>query len=139
MKKLLTLFAVILFVVACNAQPNTYTTYEAGIVNPVEGKTYLFFKEIKTDTTLTASLKDSMDYLDPNVSGLIQPLTNYRTVGDTLFGRYSVKDVEEKRFVKGGLVQVDNNSTKYSSMTVTYWMPLDSLEKRPGFFMRKVK
>ena len=139
MKKLLTLFAVILFVVACNAQPNATSTYEVGIVNPVVGKTYVFFKDVKTDTT-TSLLQNNMDYLTPvNASSLIQTLTNFKTVGDTLFGEFTLLDAIEKRFIKGGLIQKDNGTNKYSGMTVTYWMPLDRLEQRPGFFMRKKK
>lgn len=138
MKYLLTLFAVVTFIVACNAQPNSTSTYEVGIVNPLANKTYIFFKDVKTDTA-TSQLINNMDYLSPNVSGLITPLTNFRTVGDTLIGEYTLADVDFKRFVKGGLVQKDNSTNKYSGMTVTYWSVMDQLEQRPGFFMRKKK
>lgn len=138
MKTILTLFAVITFIVACNAQPNSTSTYEVGIVNPLANKTYIFFKDVKTDTS-TSQLVNNMDYLSPNVSGLITPLTNFRTVGDTLIGEYTLADVDYKRFIKGGLVQKDNSTNKYSGMTVTFWSVMDQLEQRPGFFMRKKK
>lgn len=139
MKKILTLLAVIAFVVACNAQPNSSSTYEVGIVNPVIGKTYVFFKEVKTDTS-TSRLLNNMDYLTPdNVSGLIQTLSNFHSSGDTTIGEFTLPDAVEKRYIKGGLIQRDNGTNKYSGMTVTFWMSLDQLEKRPGFFMRKKK
>lgn len=139
MKKILTLFAVIAFIVACNAQPNSTSTYEVGIVNPVIAKTYVFFKEVKTDTS-TSRLQNNMDYLAPdNVSGLIQTLSNFHTSGDTIIGEFTLPDAVEKRYIKGGLIQKDNLSLKYSGMTITFWMPLDQLEQRPGFFMRKKK
>lgn len=133
--------SILLFVVltvACNAQPNSTSTYEVGIVNPLANKTYIFFKEVKTDSA-TSLLVNNMDYLSPNVSGLITPLTNFRTIGDTLFGEFAFPDAVQKRFLKCGLVQTDNVSTKYSGMTVTYWFTLDQLEQRPGFFVRKKK
>lgn len=137
MKKILVLLTMaVLLTVACNAQPNSTSTYEVGIVNPVAGKTYVFFKEVKTDSA-SSQLVNNMDYLNPNVSSLITPLTNFRTVGDTLLGDFTVPDAVEKRYIKGGLIQRDNGSLKYSGMTVTYWMQLDQLEQRPGFFMRK--
>lgn len=132
---------VLLFVVltvACNAQPNATSTYEVGIVNPLAGKTYLFFADIKTDTS-TTQLVNNMDYLSPNVSSLLKTLTNFRTVGDTTFGEFTLNDVDYKRFIKGGLVQKDTATNKYSGMTVTFWSLMDQLEKRPGFFMRKKK
>lgn len=139
MKKILTFLAVIAFVVACNAQPNATSTYEVGIVDPVIGKTYVFFKEVKTDTS-TSRLLNNMDYLTPdNVSGLIQTLSNFHSSGDTTIGEFTLPDAVEKRYIKGGLIQRDNGTNKYSGMTVTFWMPLDQLEKRPGFFMRKKK
>lgn len=139
MIKLFALLAmVVLLTVACNAQPNSTSTYEVGIVNPLANKTYIFFKEVKTDTA-SSQLVSNMDYLSPNVSALITVLTNFRTVGDTLFGEYTLADADYKRFIKGGLVQKDNATNKYSGMTVTFWSLMDQLEKRPGFFMRKKK
>jgi len=140
MKKIFAI-CVLLFVVltvACNAQPNSTSTYEVGIVNPDIDKTYIFFKEVKTDSA-SSQLLVNMDYLDPNVSPLITVLTNFRSVGDTTFGEFTLPDVEYKRFIKGGLVQKDNTTLKYSGMTVTYWFVMDQLEKRPGFFMREKK
>lgn len=138
MKYLLTILAIVFMIVACNAQPNSTSTYEVGIVNPLANKTYIFFKEVKTDSA-TSQLVNNMDYLVPNVSSLITPLTNFRTVGDTLIGEYTLADAEYERFIKGGLVQKDNATNKYSGMTVTFWSVMDQLEKRPGFFMRKKK
>ena len=133
----LLLIAEVSFYGSC--QPNSTSTYEVGMVNPQAGKTYIFFKEVKTDT-VTSQLKFNMDYLTPvNVSSLIQTLTNFRTVADTMFGEFTIVDAVEKRFIKCGLVQKDDDTNKYSGMTVTFWDPLDRLEQRPGFFIRKKK
>jgi len=80
-----------------------------------------------------------MDYLNPNVSSYITTLTNFTTVGDTLFGEFQIPDLEQLQFIKGALVQVNDITTKYSAMTVTYWVESDMVEPRAGFFMRKVK
>jgi len=126
----------ITFVGSC--QPNSTSTYEVGIVNPLQNKTYNYFADIKTDS-LSSQLVNNMDYLSPNVSSLIKTLTNFRTVGDTLFGEFTVADVTAKRYIKSGLVQKDNITNKYSGMTVTYWSVMDVIESPPGFFVRKKK
>lgn len=137
MKHFLTILFVLGFVVACNGQPNTQTTFEVGIVNPQPEKTYLFFAELKQDTS-TSQLVDGMDYLSPNVSGLIKSLTNTHTVGDTLFGEIQFSDKTYRQFLKGGLVQVNNINLKYSAMKVSYWIELDMIEpNQAGFFIRK--
>lgn len=141
--KLLTIFLTILFVlgfvVACNGQPNTQTTFEVGIVNPQPEKTYLFFAEVKQDTSIS-QLVDGMDYLSPDVSGLVRSLANVHTVGDTLFGEIEFPDRTYPQFLKGGLVQVNNISLKYSAMKVSNWLALDMVESmQAGFFVRKKK
>lgn len=126
----------ITFIGSC--QPNSTSTYDVGIVNPLANKTYTLFKDIKTDTTVNVRLLNNMDYLSPdNVSSLIQPLTNFRTVADTLFGEFTIPDATAKRWIQFGLVQRDNIRNKYSGMTVTFWSSMDQLEQRPGFFIRK--
>jgi len=125
--------------VAMQCQPNTQTTVEVGIVNPQPNKTYIFFSDIQLDSTITSALVDGMDYLNPNVSSYITTLTNFTTVGDTLFGEFQIPDLEQLQFIKGALVQVNDITTKYSAMTVTYWVESDMVEPRAGFFMRKVK
>lgn len=138
MKKVI-LFALLLvisitFVGSC--QPNTSSVYEVGIVNPLAGKSYIYFTDVKIDS-LSSVLVSNMDYLSPNVSGNIRTLSNFRTVGDTLFGDFTIADVAFQRFIKHGLVQKDNVTGKYSGMTVTFWGKLDVLEKNPAFFIRK--
>lgn len=130
------IFITIALTISCNAQPNSTSNYEVGIINPEQNKTYIFFKEVKTDS-LTSQLVANMDYLNPNVTGLITPLTNFRTIGDTLFGDFSLADVDYQRFIKAGLVKRNNTTNKYSGMTVTFWAVMDMLEPRPGFFIRK--
>lgn len=137
MKILAILFAVVIIAIACNGQTNSVSNYEVGIINPVQGKTYIYFKEIKTDTNSVSQLQENMDYLSPNVSSLIQTLTNFRTIGDTLFGDFSVNDTDFKRFLKSGLVQKDNVNGKYSAMATTYWEAMEQLETKPAFFVRK--
>jgi diphthamide synthase subunit DPH2 len=118
-------------------QPNTKTTIEIGIVNPQPEKTYIFFAEIKQDST-TSQLADGMDYLSPNVSSLIKTLTNIHTVADTTFGEIKINDQTHQQFIKAGLVQVDDSSLKYSAMKTTYWVELDMIEPmQAGFFIRK--
>lgn len=118
------------------AQPNTTSTVEYGIVNPVQGKTYLTFKEISTDTSIN-TLRSGMDYitLPPGYQFTLQ---NQHTVGDTLFGETQpIPDATDQRYFKAGIVQKDNTSGKYSAMTATYWIPLDRVEaQQAGFFIR---
>ena len=131
---------VLLFgaILSCDAQVDAKTPYEVGVINPVEGKTYLFFKDIKTDTSVASVLTDNVDYLTPvNLSAYIQELVNYKTVGDTLFGYFVMSDTEAQEYIKAGLVQKDITNNKYSGMTVTGWMSMNVLEKRPAFFIRK--
>lgn len=139
MKFIMFIFSIIVLIsmIAC-AQPNTTTTYQVGIVNPLADRTYLYFNEIKTDTSLSR-LTESMDYLSPNVSDLIKPLNNFSVVGDTLFGEFTIADSEIKRFIKHGLVSKNNNTIKYSAMSTTYWSLMDMLEAKPTFFVRKKK
>lgn len=134
------IFLITLFALSnIHCQPNTKTTFELGIVNPSSSKNYTLFGEIKTDTS-TSRLIDGMDYLSPNVSDLIIALTNQRMVGDTLIGEYSIPDLTNKRFFKGGIVQADKISLKYSAMTTSYWFGIDTVEPKPaGFFVRRKK
>lgn len=137
MKKLLLMIASIILIAELGcAQPNTSTTVEYGIVNPVPGKTYLAFKEVSVDTSIN-TLVQGMDYaaLPP---GYEFTLLNQHTVGDTLFGETPpIPDDTAQVYFKAGLVQQDNTTTKYSAMTVTYWIPLDRVEAmRAGFFIR---
>lgn len=137
MKTLLTLFTIIILAIACKAQPNTSTTIEVGIVNPLQDKTYKVFMETSTAQG-TSRLQDGMDYLDPNVNDLSVTLKNYHTVGDTLFGEIYFQDQTVIRYVKAGLVQVNNLNQKYSAMRVTNWVELDTIEPNAaGFFIRK--
>lgn len=136
MKYSLILIILVIITITCSAQPNSSTTYEVGIVNPIPNKTYSFFKEIKTDTNGVAVLQENMDYFYLD-STYRQPLINFKTIGDTLFGEFMVADAVETRYIKGGLVQTDNGTNKYSGMSVTFWEAMDRLEKKPGFFMRK--
>ena len=66
MKKLLTLFAVILFVVACNAQPKT--DYEIATPTIAGVTQYHFFLEKKSASPY--KLTEDMDYLSPDVTTL---------------------------------------------------------------------
>ena len=133
----LTTLFVLGFVIACNGQPNTKTTFELGIVQPLSTKNYVLFGEIKQDTT-TSRLIDNMDYLNPNVSDLIITLQNQHMVGDTLIGEFAIQDQATKRFFKGGIVQSDKISLKYSAMTTSFWFGIDTIEPKPaGFFVRR--
>ncbi len=135
----LLIIAILSFVaVNIHCQPNTWTTVEVGIVNPQPQKTYLFFSDLKADSTQASVLIDGMDYLNPNVSDKITTLSNFQTIGDTLFGRFQIQDQEFFQYLKGGLVQVNDITTKYSAMTVTYWLETDMVEPRAGFFIRKI-
>ncbi len=79
-----------------------------------------------------------MDYLSPDVSDLIATLTNRYFIADTLFGEVEYTDLTFERFVKGGLVQVDNATNKYSAMRTSYWTYLDMTEpNNAGFFIRR--
>lgn len=137
MKGILTSFFIILIAVSCLGQPNTSTTLEVGIINPQPEKSYKVFFEIKNDS-LPGQLQEGMDYLNPDVSGLLIQLENQHTSGDTLFGEKTYQDLDHIRYLKAGLVQVDNQSQKYSAMKVSQWVPLDQIEpNQAGFFIRK--
>lgn len=141
MKNLLTVLLITFaFVVGCNGQPNTTTTFEIGIVNPAAGKTYKVFAELKTDS-LSSRLNDGMDYLDPDdVTDLdiTLSITNWRTVGDTLFGDVEFLDQTDTTFIKAGLVQVDDGTLKYSAMLTSFWSWLDTVEAMNAtFFIRR--
>ena len=140
MQKILLIVSIMLLALtAVQCQPNTKTTFELGIVNPSISKNYTLFGEIKTDTT-TSRLIDGMDYLSPNVSDLIITLTNQRMLGDTLIGEYSIPDLTNKKFFKGGIIQADKISLKYSALTTSYWFGIDTIEPKPaGFFVRRKK
>ena len=133
----LTTFFVLGFVIACNGQPNTRTTFELGIVHPLSSKNYVLFGEVEQDTS-TSRLIDGMDYLSPDVSDLVITLVNQRMVGDTLLGEFSIQDMTVKRYFKGGIVQSDKVTLKYSAMTTSYWFDIDTIEPKPaGFFVRR--
>jgi len=137
MKRILVSIIFLMVAVMCNGQPNTSTTIEVGIVDPQPDKHYEVFLEVKSDS-LTSQLIDGVDYLDPDVSALIVTLTNIHTVADTLLGEVTYQDLTYERFVKGGLVQVDNSTMKYSAMRVSYWTWLDMVEpNNAGFFIRR--
>lgn len=137
MKKVILAVFVILAALQCNGQPNTSTTLEVGVVNPQPGKHYLTFIEIKNDSSST-QLQDGMDYLAPDVSSLLTALNNIHTSADTLFGEITFQDLDHPRYLKGGSVQVDNVSLKYSGMKVLGWIGLDQIEAyQAGFFIRK--
>ena len=137
MRKLLLVLTILLMVVNVHCQPNTKTTFELGIVNPLTTKNYTLFGEIKQDTT-SSRLIDNMDYLNPNVSDLIITLQNQHMVGDTLIGEFAIQDLTNKRYFKGGIVQSDKISLKYSAMTTSYWFGIDTIEPKPaGFFVRR--
>ena len=140
MKQFLSIIiTAVLLVISCNGQPNTQTTIEVGIINPVGGKTYVVFSEIDTDTT-SSSLVEGMDYLNPDVSDLIVTLQNQSTVGDTLWGELVFNDQTFVRFIKCGLVQVDDFNMKYSAMKTSWWVDLDVIEpNQAGFIIRKKK
>ena len=136
-RTLLVIALMAFLVVNIHCQPNTKTTVEVGIVNPQPQKTYRFFSDVQLDSTITSALVDGMDYLSPNVSSYITGLTNFHSEGDTLFGEFEIPDLEQPQYIKGGLVQVNDITTKYSAMTVTPWIESDMIEPRAGFFMRK--
>jgi hypothetical protein len=138
MKQFFTIiFTTVLLIISCNGQPNTSTTIEVGIINPATGKTYLTFSEVDTDTS-TSVLTEGMDYLNPDVSDLIVTLQNQSTVGDTLWGELQYDDQTYIRFIKCGLVQVDDFNQKYSAMKTSWWVDLDVIEpNQAGFIIRK--
>lgn len=137
MKKILASIIFLFVAVMCNGQPNTSTIIEVGIVTPQPDKTYLLFVEVNTDT-LSARLFDDMDYLNPDVSDLIINILTWTMVGDTLFGEIVYPDLTFIRFVKGGLVQVNDFNQKYSAMRTSYWTDLDAVEPNAaGFIFRR--
>lgn len=136
-KSILLLFVLsMLMIGSCTAQPSGTTTYEVGIIQPTTNTTYLFFVDIQPSTT-TSRLTENMDYLSPDVSDLMTTLHNYKTIGDTLFGEFTLNLTTDKRFLKAGLVQKNNSTNRYSGMTVSNWLALDQLEPQPAFFIRK--
>jgi len=137
MKKIFITLIIIGLAVMCNGQPNTSTIIDVGIVNPQPDKTYLVFAELKPDS-LSARLVDGMDYLVPNVSDLMLTISSWTLIGDTLFGEIIYNDLTYLRFVKGGLVQVNDFNNKYSAMAVSYWNELDMVEPNAaGFIFRR--
>jgi len=136
MKKIFVVMFILL-AIACNGQPNTSTIIDVGIVNPQPDKTYLVFAELKPDT-LSSRLVDGMDYLAPDVSDLMLTISSWTLIGDTLFGEVIYNDLTYVRFVKGGLVQVNDFNNKYSAMAVSFWNELDMVEPNAaGFIFRK--
>jgi len=105
MKKILTLFAVILFVVACNAQPKT--DYE--IATPaVAGVTqYHFFLEKKSASPY--KLAEDMDYLSPDVTTL--------KIGVSSSSVWTVNLSNDGAEYRVGVV-LENASGYYSGMSV---------------------
>lgn len=122
-----TLALVLLFIVACNGQPNTDTKVRVGIVSSQLDKSFLVFAEAKADSN-SSVLIDGMDYLDPDVSSYIVPLENVYQSGDTTWGFITYPDQPFERFVIGGLVQVNDLNNKYSAMARSYWLALDTVE-----------
>ena len=139
MKTILIIVFFILVTVVCNGQPNTSTIIQIGIVDMQLGKDYRVFTEINEDSTLSR-LIDGMDYLNPDVSDLdiTDQLTNPYIIADTTFWDYEYSDIIVPRYAKGGLVQVDLETLKYSSMTASYWIVTDSIEPNAaGFIFRR--
>ena len=129
----------VLSVITCNGQPNTVSTVQVGIVDPQPGKLYKLFVEIKNDSA-TSRLTDGMDFMNPNVSDLEKSITNWTTIGDTLFGTFTVPDQTYIRYAIGGLVQVNGETLKYSEMAVSDWIKLDMIEPNAaGFIFRRKK
>jgi hypothetical protein len=138
--KTLSIFFIMLFAVSSiHCQPNTKTIIEVGIVNPAVGKTYIFFAEIKQDSS-SSVLVNGMDYKSPDVSNLIRTLTNIHTVADTMFGEIQINDQTYKQYMKPGLVQFNPITQKYSAMKTAFWVATDTIEPmQAGFFVRKKK
>lgn len=118
---------VLLFIVACNGQPNTDTKVKVGIVSSQPDKSFLVFAEARADS-FSSVLVDGMDYLNPDVSSYIVPLENVSQNGDTTWGFITYPDQTYERFVVGGLVQVNDLNNKYSAMARSYWLALDTIE-----------
>ena len=121
---------------SCTSQSSRTITYEVGIIKPTTNTTYLFFVDIQT-SIFTFRLAENMDYLSPDVSDLMVALRIYKTIGDTLFGEFTVNLTTDKKFLKVGLVQKNNSTNRYSEMMVSNWLELDQLEPPPAFFIRK--
>lgn len=139
MLMILTLFMFVFLAVGC-CQPNTTTTMQVGIVNMQPDKDYLVFAEIVEDTLPGSRLVDSMDYMNPNVSDLdiTSQLTNPYIDADTTFWDYEYPDITVPQFAKGGLVQVNKETVKYSAMRVSGWVETDSVEPNAaGFIFRR--
>jgi len=127
MKTLLGTIVFILLAIACNGQPNTVSTIKVGIVNTQLDKSFLVFADIQDDSS-SSVLVDGIDYLDPDISGKIVILENVTQSGDTTWGYIEYPDQPTPRFAKGGLVQVNDINNKYSAMTASYWIELDTIE-----------
>jgi len=125
--KILTVALLFFFAAYCNGQPNTVSTIKVGIVNTQLDKSFLVFADIQNDSSSSVLVQD-MDYLNPDVSGLIVTLENVIQSGDTTWGYIEYPDAPFPRAVKGGLVQVNDINNKYSAMTVSYWLELDTIE-----------
>lgn len=137
MKTLSIIFITLFAISSIHCQPNTKTTIEVGIVNPVPDRTYIFFADIRQDS-LFSSLVQGMDYKSPDVSNLIRTLTNIHTVADTMFGEFQINDQTYKQFMKPGLVQFNPITQKYSAMKTAFWIDTDTIEPmQAGFFVRK--
>lgn len=128
----------IAFEIGCNAQPNSQTTYELGIVNPEQGKEYKFFAEHNTNTS-NPQLIEGMDYLNPDVSGLQIQLQNIHTLGDTLFGEITYQDLDHTEFIQFGTNQTDSITLKYSGMKVSGWLPMGIVEVMNAGFIFRIK
>ena len=140
MKKLLMLLIIIIMAtIACNGQPNTFTTIQVGLVDVQLEKNYKLFMELKQDSLSGSRLVHGMDYLDPNVNDLYTEFGDPYIDGDTTFYDIVINDTTYKRFGLFGLIQIDNMTNKYSGMTVyPFWQDLDMIEpQQAGFFVRK--
>jgi len=129
MKTFLYLFTGMLFafIIQCNGQPNTESKIRVGIVSTQVDKSFLVFAEVKDDSNSTV-LQSGMDYLSPNVSAYIKPIEDIYQSGDTTWGFITYQDQAFERFAVGGLVQVNDLNNKYSAMTRSYWIALDTIE-----------
>ena len=131
---LLTLI-VVLFALTCNGQPGTKSTIKVGIVSTQADKSFLVFADVQTDSVTGSVLTQGMDYLNPDVSYKLKTLQDVIQSGDTTWGYITYDDQVFQQFVLGGLVQVNDLNLKYSAMTVSSWLALDSIEAMNAGFI----
>lgn len=126
MKKLFAAFLLV-SVVACFGQPNTETTIHVTIKSTTVNKTFLAFRDIKSDTT-SSELLNHMDYLNPDVTSYQFTLQNIQTFTDSLKADIVIPDSSIQRFMRLGIVRKDNSSQNYSGLALARYKPLNSSE-----------